>query len=65
MIKYKGTIEALQDGKKRTFKFEVTKKRFMTENELEDFESNFKNNFIKTHSGNIEIINFFIGVDKE
>ena len=43
MIKYKGAMEVLQDGKKRTFKFEATKKRFMTENELEDFERDFKN----------------------
>jgi hypothetical protein len=63
MIKYKGTMEVLQDKKKRTFKFEIIKKKYMTENELEDFERDFKNNFMRTHNGNIEIINFFIGVD--
>jgi len=63
MIKYKGTMEVLQDKKKRTFKFEIIKKKYMTENELEDFERDFKNDFMRTHNGNIEIINFFIGVD--
>ena len=63
MIKYKGTMEVLQDKKKRTFKFEIIKKKYMTENELEDFERDFKNNFMRTHNGNIEIINSFIGVD--
>lgn len=63
MIKYKGTMEVLQDKKKRTFKFEIIKKKYMTENELEDFERDFKNNFMRTHNGNIEIINLFIGVD--
>lgn len=65
MIKYKGTMEVIQDGKNRIFKFEINKKRFMTEDELEDFERDFKNDFIKTHNGNIEIINFFIGVDEK
>lgn len=65
MIKYKGTMEVIQDGKNRIFKFEINKKRFLTEDELEDFERDFKNDFIKTHNGNIEIINFFIGVDKK
>lgn len=65
MIKYKGTMEVIQDGKNRIFKFEINKKRFMTEDELEDFERDFKNDFIKTHNANIEIINFFIGVDKK
>lgn len=37
----------------------------MTENELEEFERDFKNNFMRTHNGNIEIINFFIGVDEK
>ena len=55
MIKYKGTMEVLQDEKKRTFKFEATKKRFMTENELEDFERDFKNDFIRTHDGKIDV----------
>ena len=63
MIKYKGTMEVLQDKKKRTFKFEIIKKKYMTENELEDFERDFKNNFMRTHNGKIEILNFFIGVD--
>lgn len=63
MIKYKGTMEVLQDKKKRTFKFEIIKKKYMTESELEDFERDFKNDFMRTHNGNIEIINFFIGVD--
>lgn len=27
MIKYKGTMEVLQDKKKRTFKFEIIKKK--------------------------------------
>ena len=63
MIKYKGTMEVLKDKKKRTFKFEIIKKKYMTENELEDFERDFKNDFMRTHNGNIEIINFFIGVD--
>ena len=58
MIKYKGTMEVIQDGKNRIFKFEINKKRFMTEDELEDFERDFKNDFIKTHNANIEIINF-------
>lgn len=65
MIKYKGTMEVLQDKKKRTFKFEIIKKKYMTENELEDFERDFKNDFMRTHNGNIEIINFFIGVDEK
>lgn len=65
MIKYKGAMEVLQDGKKRTFKFEATKKRFMTENELEDFERDFKNDFIRIHDGKIEVLNFFIGVDEK
>jgi hypothetical protein len=65
MIKYKGTMEVIQDGKNRIFKFEINKKRFLTEDELEDFERDFKNDFIKTHNGNIEIINFFIGVDEK
>lgn len=65
MIKYKGTMEVIQDGKNRIFKFEINKKRFMTEDELEDFERDFKNDFIKTHNANIEIINFFIGVDEK
>jgi len=63
MIKYKGTMEVLQDKKKRTFKFEIIKKKYMTENELEEFERNFKNDFMRTHNGKIEILNFFIGVD--
>lgn len=65
MIKYKGTMEVLQDKKKRTFKYEIIKKKYMTENELEDFERDFKNDFMRTHNGNIEIINFFIGVDEK
>ena len=65
MIKYKGTMEVIQDGKNRIFKFEINKKKFLTEDELEDFERDFKNDFIKTHNGNIEIINFFIGVDEK
>ncbi len=65
MIKYKGTMEVLQDKKKRTFKFEIIKKKYMTENELEEFERNFKNDFMRTHNGDIEIINFFIGVDEK
>ena len=65
MIKYKGTMEVLQDKKNRTFKFEIIKKKYMTENELEEFERDFKNNFMRTHNGNIEIINFFIGVDEK
>ena len=65
MIKYKGTMEVIQDGKNRIFKFEINKKRFLTEDELEDFERDFKNDFIKTHNANIEIINFFIGVDEK
>ena len=65
MIKYKGTMEVIQDGKNRIFKFEINKKRFMIEDELEDFERDFKNDFIKTHNTNIEIINFFIGVDEK
>lgn len=63
MIKYKGTMEVLQDKKKRTFKFEIIKKKYMTENELEEFERNFKNDFMRTHNGKIEILIFFIGVD--
>ena len=63
MIKYKGTMEVLQDKKKRTFKFEIIKKKYMTENELEEFERNFKNDFMRTHNGKIAILNFFIGVD--
>ena len=63
MIKYKGTMEVLQEKKKRTFKFEIIKKKYMTENELEEFERNFKNDFMRTHNGKIEILNFFIGVD--
>ena len=63
MIKYKGTMEVLQDKKKRTFKFEIIKKKYMTENELEEFERNFKNDFMRTHNWKIEILNFFIGVD--
>jgi hypothetical protein len=63
MIKYKGTMEVLQDKKKRTFKFEIIKKKYMTESELEEFERDFKNNFMRTHNGKIEILNFFIGVD--
>lgn len=65
MIKYKGTMEVLQDKKKRTFKFEIIKKKYMTENELEEFERNFKNDFMRTHNGKIEILNFFIGVDEK
>ena len=63
MIKYKGIMEVLQEKKKRTFKFEIIKKKYMTENELEEFERNFKNDFMRTHNGKIEILNFFIGVD--
>lgn len=65
MIKYKGTMEVLQDKKKRTFKFEIIKKKYMTENELEEFERNFKNDFMRTHNGKIEILIFFIGVDEK
>jgi hypothetical protein len=56
-------MEVLQDKKKRTFKFEIIKKKYMTESELEEFERDFKNNFMRTHNGKIEILNFFIGVD--
>ena len=63
MIKYKGTMEVLQDNSKRTVKFEINTEYLMTENELEEFERDFKNDFMRTHNGNIEIINFFIGVD--
>lgn len=63
MIKYKGTMEVIQDNSKRTVKFEINTEYLMTENELEDFERDFKNDFMRTHNGNIEIINFFIGVD--
>ncbi|EFG27940.1 hypothetical protein [Fusobacterium periodonticum] len=63
MIKYKGTMEVIQDNSKRTVKFEINTEYLMTENELEEFERDFKNDFMRTHNGNIEIINFFIGVD--
>ena len=63
MIKYKGTMEVIQDNSKRTVKFKIIKKKYMTENELEEFERNFKNDFMRTHNGKIEILNFFIGVD--
>ena len=59
MIKYKGTMEVIQDNSKRTVKFEINTEYLMTENELEEFERDFKNNFMRTHNGNIEIINFF------
>jgi len=65
MIKYKGTMEVIQDNSKRTVKFEINTEHPMTENELEEFERDFKNNFMRTHNGNIEIINFFIGVDEK
>ena len=63
MIKYKGTMEVIQDNSKRTVKFEINTEYLMTENELEEFERDFKNNFMRTHNGKIEILNFFIGVD--
>ena len=63
MIKYKRTMEVIQDNSKRTVKFEINTEYLMTENELEEFERDFKNDFMRTHNGNIEIINFFIGVD--
>ena len=63
MTKYKGTMEVIQDNSKRTVKFEINTEYLMTENELEEFERDFKNDFMRTHNGNIEIINFFIGVD--
>ena len=65
MIKYKGTMEVLQDNSKRTVKFEINTEYLMTENELEEFERGFKNNFMRTHNGKIEILNFFIGVDEK
>ena len=65
MIKYKGTMEVIQDNSKRTVKFEINTEYLMTENELEDFERDFKNDFMRTHNGNIEILNFFIGVDEK
>ena len=65
MIKYKGTMEVIQDNSKRTVKFEINTEYLMTENELEEFERDFKNNFMRTHNGNIEILNFFIGVDEK
>ena len=65
MIKYKGTMEVIQDNSKRTVKFEINTEYLMTENELEEFERDFKNNFMRTRNGNIEIINFFIGVDEK
>lgn len=58
MIKYKGTMEVIQDNSKRTVKFEINTEYLMTENELEEFERDFKNDFMRTHNGNIEIINF-------
>ena len=63
MIKYKGTMEVIQDNSKRTVKFEINTEYLMTENELEEFERNFKNDFMRTHNGKIEILNFCIGVD--
>ena len=63
MIKYKGTMEVIQDNSKRTVKFEINTEYLMTENELEEFERDFKNNFMRIHNGKIEILNFFIGVD--
>ena len=63
MIKYKGTMEVIQDNSKRTVKFEINTEYLMTENELEEFERDFKNNFMRTHNGKIETLNFFIGVD--
>lgn len=65
MIKYKGTMEVIQDNSKRTVKFEINAEYLMTENELEEFERNFKNNFMRTHNGKIEILNFSIGVDEK
>jgi hypothetical protein len=65
MIKYKGTMEVIQDNSKRTVKFEINTEYLMTENELEEFERDFKNDFMRTHNGNIEILNFFIGVDEK
>lgn len=58
MIKYKGTMEVIQDNSKRTVKFEINTEYLMTENELEEFERDFKNNFMRTHNGKIEILNF-------
>ena len=63
MTKYKGTMEVIQDNSKRTVKFEINTEYLMTENELEEFERDFKNDFMRRHNGKIEIINFFIGVD--
>ena len=65
MIKYKGTMEVIQDNSKRTVKFEINTEYLMTENELEEFERDFKNNFVRTHNGKIEILNFSIGVDEK
>lgn len=65
MIKYKGTMEVIQDNSKRTVKFEINAEYLMTENELEEFERDFKNNFVRTHNGKIEILNFSIGVDEK
>ena len=54
---------AVLDNSKITVKFEINTEYLMTENELEEFERDFKNNFMRTHNGKIEILNFFIGVD--
>lgn len=59
MTKYKGTMEVIQDNSKRTVKFEINTEYLMTENELEEFERDFKNDFMRTYNGKIEIINFF------
>ena len=55
MIKYKGTMEVIQDNSKRTVKFEINTEYLMTENELEEFERDFKNDFMRTHNGKIGI----------